>query len=236
MLIWLASYPRSGNTFVRVILNRVFGMKTTSLHGEGDLRVFSTRPGVMDAVGHVQSEVQGADLIAEAQRSNRLHVVKTHEAPLTSDPTIYVVRDGSSAIASYHHYLNEVENLDVPRDAVIEGRVYAGSWSDHFASWGPLERPNTLFLRYEDIVQDSDSLIRQLGEFCRVAPGSTRPPSFEELHTLHPDFFRIGNDAANIAEMEPYLPRLLELHGPLMRRLGYLLGGGERRQPLRRLG
>jgi hypothetical protein len=222
MLIWLASYPRSGNTFVRVILNSVFGTKTTSLHGQGDLRVFSARPGVLDAVGHVQSEVQGADLIAKAQRSDRLHVMKTHEAPPTSDPTIYIVRDGRSAIASYHHYLNEVEKLDVPQGAVIEGRVYAGSWSDHFTTWNPLERPNTLFLRYEDMTRDTDNLIRQLGEFCRVAPRSARPPSFEELHALHPDFFRAGNDDANIAEMEPYLPRLLELHGPLMRRLGYL--------------
>jgi hypothetical protein len=222
MLIWLASYPRSGNTFVRVILNSVFGMKTTSLHGQGDLRVFSARPGVTDAVGHVQTEVQGADLIAEAQRSDRLRVVKTHEAPLTSDPTIYIVRDGCSAIAPYHHYLNEVEKLDVPWEAVIEGRVYAGSWSNHFTAWNPLERPNTLFLRYEDITQDTDRFIRQLGDFCRVAPQSARPPSFEELHALHPDFFRVGNDAANIAETESYLPRLLELHGPLMRRLGYL--------------
>lgn len=222
MLVWLASYPRSGNTFVRVILNSVFGVKTTSLYGQGDMRVFSAQPGVMEAVGHFQSEVQGAELIAAAQRSDRIYFVKTHEAPPTADPTIYIVRDGRSAIASYHHYLNEVEKLDVSREAVIEGKVYAGSWSDHFATWNPLERSQTLLLRYEEITRDTDGLIRQLAEFSGTAPRSAQPPSFEDLHALHPNFFRAGSDGANIAEMAPHLPRFLELHGPLMRRLGYL--------------
>jgi hypothetical protein len=77
-------------------------------------------------------------------------------------------------------------------------------------------------LRYEDITRDTDGIIKKLGEFCGVAPKSGRPPSFKELHGLYPDFFRAGNDDANIAELQLNLPRFLELHGPLMRRLGYL--------------
>jgi hypothetical protein len=72
-------------------------MRTTSLHREGDLRVFCTKPGIKDAVSYVQSEVQGADLIEKAQYSDRLHIVKMHEALVTSDPIINIVREGLSA-------------------------------------------------------------------------------------------------------------------------------------------
>ncbi len=34
MLIGLASYPRSGNTFFRVLLNRYFGLQTYSLYDD----------------------------------------------------------------------------------------------------------------------------------------------------------------------------------------------------------
>ena len=30
--IWLASYPRSGNTFLRIVLAQVFGLKTASVY------------------------------------------------------------------------------------------------------------------------------------------------------------------------------------------------------------
>jgi len=34
MIVWLASYPRSGNTALRVLLNRVFGLETLSLYDD----------------------------------------------------------------------------------------------------------------------------------------------------------------------------------------------------------
>lgn len=35
--LWLASYPRSGNTLLRLIMNRVFGLQTASAH-DGEIR------------------------------------------------------------------------------------------------------------------------------------------------------------------------------------------------------
>ncbi len=38
MIVWLASYPRSGNTFFRVILNSIFDIKTYSIYDDkGDI-------------------------------------------------------------------------------------------------------------------------------------------------------------------------------------------------------
>jgi hypothetical protein len=222
MLIWLASYPRSGNTFLRVVLNGIFGIKTSSWNGHGDDRVFSSRPGVVDVIGHIRRPSHGVALIEEARRSDQIYVIKTHEPPLTDDPAIYVVRDGRSAVVSYYHYLNEVEHLSIAMETVIEGGVYAGSWSEHFVKWRPLERPTTLLLRYEEITKDTNRLIDLLAAFCFTKPKPTGPQSFESLHQLYPEFFRKGDDAANIAELVPYLPRFMQLHGSVMRILGYV--------------
>src|SRR6476620_3314267 len=107
MLIWLASYPRSGNTFVRAVLNDVFGIKARTLTGIGDDRVFSSRLGVVVAVGPLQSATRGVDFIDKARRSQEIYFLKTHEPQLTDDPAIYIVRDGRSAVVSYFNFMNE---------------------------------------------------------------------------------------------------------------------------------
>jgi len=222
MLVWLASYPRSGNTLVRVVLNDAFNIKTRALDGHGDDRVFSSRPGVIEAVGHVSSDKRGADLIEEAHRSDQLYILKTHEPPITDDPAIYIVRDGRSSVVSYYHYLNDVEKLAIPLDRVVAGEVYAGSWSDHFATWRPLERRRTLLLRYEEISKDIASLISSLSHFLSVQAISATTRSFRDLHRLYPEFFRGADDRRNIDELGALLPRFIELHGATMRRLGYI--------------
>jgi hypothetical protein len=223
MLIWLASYPRSGNTFVRVVLKAAFGIETRSLSGAGDDRVFSD-PRVADAVGHIKSERFGAELIEEARQSSELVILKTHEPPPTADSAIYIVRDGRSAIVSYHHYLSEIEHLQVDMESIIEGRVYAGSWSDHFNSWRPIDRPHTLFLRFEDMVARPDELVGRLSGFMGVQPLTTGVRSFTDLHGLFPQFFRSGSDERNIREIAPYRDLFMRRHGDLMRRLQYDVG------------
>ena len=36
MIVWLASYPRSGNTFLRVVLHNVYGVSTYSVYEDND--------------------------------------------------------------------------------------------------------------------------------------------------------------------------------------------------------
>jgi hypothetical protein len=221
MLIWLASYPRSGNTFVRIVLKDAFGLRTSSWTGDSDDRVFSRYPGVVDVVGHRSTQARGDDLIAEANASDQLYVIKTHEPPLTDDPVIYIVRDGRSAIVSYHHYLREIANISVPLEDVIAGRVYAGSWSDHFKAWRPDERRNALLLRYEDISNRPDDLVRALGTFISTEPKGAYTRTFSELNQLFPSFFRYGNDLLNIDEMQAHTEYFMQEHGALMRKLSY---------------
>jgi hypothetical protein len=80
--------------------------------------------------------------------------VKTHDPPEDNCKAIYIVRDGRSTCVSFYHYLKDFPHLDLKfsiRD-VIAGFTPFGSWGDHLDHWKPLDRPNTLFLKYEDLV------------------------------------------------------------------------------------
>lgn len=218
MLVWLASYPRSGNTLTRALLHQCFGLKTRSLDNTGDDRVFASSE-VRELVGHYSGQEDAEELIRNAQTSRSVHILKTHLVPPTDDPTIHIVRDGRAAIVSYFHYLREVEGLDVSLEAVLEGQVYAGSWSTHFEVISG--RQNRLLLKYEDLVLHPTDSTRQIAEFIGRPPSAEFTLSFEEMRKALPKFFRSGSNDSNIAELADFDQRYQELHGEVARKLGY---------------
>jgi sulfotransferase family protein len=221
MLVWVASYPRSGNTFVRMLLQSGFGLPSLSWHGSADPGAFGSLD-IERLVGHRDTAVPQDALIAWAQAQPDVCMIKTHEPPATNDPAIYVVRDGRSCVVSYHRYLNDIEHLPASLQDVIEGRVFAGSWSEHFAAWQPTRRPNTLLLRYEEITARPEEAVARLGDFLHRQPLGGRIPEFEELRRLNPHFFRAGDDAANIQQLQPYDESFRSRHTEVMTSLGYL--------------
>ena len=126
--IWLASYPRSGNTMLRYLLNQVFDLKTTSLY-DGDTRLFGAVAGVPELVGHYDRGAVGHG----SGGPSGYAFVKTHEPPIDSGPAIYIVRDGRSALVSYMHYLRRAEGVAVDLPSIIKGEVWPGSWSELFS-------------------------------------------------------------------------------------------------------
>lgn len=221
MLVWLASYPRSGNTYVRMLLKAGLDLDSMSLHRDADPRAFGS-DAVTALVGHVETTGSRAEIIAAAQADpGRVCIVKTHEAPETGDPAIFVVRDGRSAVISYYHFLNDVERVPTRLADVVEGRVFAGSWSDHYIAWQPAYRPHTLLLRYEEIVRDPAGTIAQLASFLRIPALSSEVPGFASMKLLNPRFFRAGDDADNLAQMSPYEELFRSRHQPVMNVLGY---------------
>jgi hypothetical protein len=221
MIVWLASYPRSGNTLLRLLLRNGLGLETYSLHNEGDDKDFGQDEGLSKLVGHISGK-DGQAVIEEARSSPELHIIKTHEKPLTDDPAIYIVRDGRSAVVSFFHYIHDRGNKSVSMESIIDGLSFSGSWSSHFEAWNPTTRPNTLFLRFETVADDPNGTIQQLSEFLQKPKIGDFDQSFEELNALSPQFFRSGNDQKNIGEIKPFLGRFAARHGQLMREMGYM--------------
>lgn len=223
MLLWLASYPRSGNTFLRVILNKIFDLPSVDIYGAKSEQAFINNGTMFQAMGGVTHEMAPEELISHAREDDYLSVVKTHERLKNDDPAIYIVRDGRSSIVSYYHYLMNVEGSINSLEDIIKGKVYAGSWSEHIYDWAPESRHRTLFIRFENLVTRPDLEIERIGQFLCLEPRSKTTMTFEMLHETFPQFFRSGSDEKNIRELEDsgHLDLFWRWHTPMMVRLGY---------------
>ena len=152
-LVWLASYPRSGNTFLRTILWQCFALRSASIY-PSDL---GGNRKLEEYVGHIE---HGPDRHIRFPE-NSIPLVKTHEHAEDKNPAIYVIRDGRAASVSLWRFYDK----SLPLEAIIEGRHRFGTWSDHVQSWNPWERPSTLLLRYEDMRSNLVSVLRSISEF-----------------------------------------------------------------------
>ena len=101
MLIWLASYPRSGNTFLRILLNRLYGFTTTTGYDDNDPVAQQIGPEVVGYEPRLHT-------LQEIVEQPKITFVKTHRQPhrveCGEQPAIYIVRDGRDAIVSFAHY------------------------------------------------------------------------------------------------------------------------------------
>lgn len=206
--LWLASYPRSGNTFLRSIFYDCFGIVTGSAYYEenGDA-------GLLNLLGRGRDRENDVD--------NRFS--KTHDYPADDHPAIYIVRHGAASIVSYRHYMKNFAGADIPLSDIISGNIMFGSWSDHYNTWQPATRRQTLLVRYEDLVSSNQaSVIESIGDFIGIRPKNFFTKDFKKLQSIHDKFFRSGNNQNNISEFSDDDLKLFNAkHGKLMLELGY---------------
>ncbi len=230
MIIWLASYPRSGNTFFRMVLNHRYNLPTLSIYEDSRVGL----DGIAGIVGHV--DVSGRlDQIADADQP---YLVKTHEPPHDYNPAVYIVRDGRDVITSYTKYklsfnrsrwsawrrmLPPYSTINIMKNLVLSYDDYGG-WSRHVEQWR--NRPGkVILLRYEDLkenpLEESDRVIRMLG--LDLKPTRLDPlPTFKQLHAASPRFFRKGLSGSWREDMPPSIQQLFwRYHGHVMSELGY---------------
>ena len=235
MIVWLASYPRSGNTLFRMALKHVYGLETYSAYEDPDI----TGMGAAPTVGHA-----GRAKIKRLSRSRKTYLVKTHTRVPDDRAAIYIVRDGRDACVSHAHYIRaglllspqERANRLPPsfedklRHIILGGSTYGG-WSQHVNVWtDPARRAPLHLVRYEELIASPEAVVGRAIEAVEAATGRTAGretaagslPSFEELNRKWPDFFRKGTTGAWRDDMPPELHELFwEHHGSAMQALGY---------------
>ena len=224
MIIWLASYPRSGNTFFRLLLNRLYGLRTHSVYADRQVGK------IAQIVGHAPMDRP----LAELATASETHVIKTHDLPGDdAHPALYLVRDGRDVLVSYARYILSFEadrgdhdEASAFRAALHDLIAYDGS----FGGWGPnvlawSRRPGTAIVGFEGLVADPIATVRrslaQIG-YTPTETGGATMPTFEELHQLMPKFFRRGQVGSWRTEMPEDLHDLFwERHGGVMQQMGY---------------
>ncbi|HRZ42279.1 MAG TPA: glycosyltransferase [Bacteroidales bacterium] len=228
-MIWLASFPRSGNTFVRNILFEVFGLESSTFDMHEGLLL---EPGYLD-----------------------FPVVKTHMLPgelIPDDPgikAVYLVRDGRDALVSMAHHRSDIiapgspfrENLQAA--IMAEKGSFFGGWSQNVKQW--IGRAD-LIIRYEELIVNPAACIERIrllagwpeGDYSRIptfaglkfglpryGSGRDRSLSGEERKALAARNFRKGVAGAWQEEMPDDLMHLFwSMHGETMLKLGYHYG------------
>jgi len=224
MIVWLASFPRSGNTMVRILLHKVYGQPSYSLYEERPGEGFAD---TMGSAGQIAED--GLD---ELRQRPGPCFVKTHGFPLDESPALCLVRDGRDALVSYAHFLRAFEpdvwsqsTFDDVLRVLVESPDYYGGWTGNVLAWDErTASAPTVWLRYEDLVGDPigrlEEALSQLG--IAVRPTGNPAVAFDDLHSRWPDFFRSGRPAAWQDEMNDELCEIFwRGHEETMRRFGY---------------
>jgi len=223
---WLASFPRSGNTYFRNILYYVYGIESSTWHKE---------------------TAYGVD-----ENYDRYQFVKTHLLPgelLPDDPSIpaiYIVRDGRDAVVSIAHHRSDLVQPGSDFDSnlleaiVAEEGSFFGGWSKNVNEW--IQRAQ-LLIRYEDLIADPVAVFKRVEKLIPLPPPAwDKLPGFEEMKKGKPmyggvskitdpkfnpeefagKFFRKGKSGGWKEEMPPHVQDLFwNHHGAAMERLGY---------------
>lgn len=217
MIIWLASYPRSGNTFFRHVCWKSFGIKTYS--------VYSEEGNGANGEGVLGFQRTPFFDFARADIGPGPYLVKTHEQDhaFSGWRAIHMVRDGRAALVSHAHFKQDLEGDKRQFAQILKELILSEMWSVHTLMW--MDRtPRPITVQFADLIAfPAREVSRALTEAGMDHPVSqTAPLTFDELHQRGPLAFRQGKADGWKEEFPSCLNQLFwQRHREPMERLGY---------------
>ncbi|MFC1856768.1 sulfotransferase domain-containing protein [Thermodesulfobacteriota bacterium] len=227
--VFLVSYPRSGNTWVRQMIALL-------KHPELDL----TRDEV-DA--YIPDPYYNPSILSVISRPR---VIKSHEPYVPEYPkVIYLFRDGRNCLVSWYDVQTKLDGYTETFDAFVKGCISGaigpfGSWQDHVKSWVlTAHNKPILNIRYEELCDQTEQFLQKIGIFLDIAAdknkiravieGSSRQVRQAFLRNIRPHQwnkgFRGGVLGGSEKWREFFSDELLELYwqyaGETMEALGY---------------
>ena len=170
-IIWLASYPKSGNTWVRFILsNALFGPADRSI--DVNRRIPDLHRRLPD--DRLNRPDDGAPLLAKTH----FEMTPAHPELSRTDRALHIVRDPRDVLLSALNY----RRLNGVTPAQLSDRAYAevfintggdptwkqqkfGTWASHARSWTSTDRFPVKTIRYEDLRTDTRGVMRDVIDF-----------------------------------------------------------------------
>ena len=185
MITWIASYPKSGNTWVRSFLSNYLSDKEDfNFKQLKNIKKFP-REYLFKELNVNQNNP--SDIAANwipmqniVNLKNKLTYLKTHNAMMTinnhkftdADNTngfIYLVRDPRDVLISYtsHMSVSLEETLNIMTSDLAhskEDKVIMSTWANHYNSWKNSNFPK-IIIRYEDLVENTQDSFNKIISF-----------------------------------------------------------------------
>ena len=203
-IIWLASYPKSGNTWLRIFLENLF-RNTQSPADINDLSVvkfsdnsFSLYETVSGKSLRNENDSNIHKLRNQVQKYMGSHsetvFAKTHNAVMNFENSpliwlehlagvVYVIRNPLDMLISFSDHYNltiddTIEAISSPYHRInsTEKGIFQilGGWSNHYYSWFSVENLSPLCLRYEDMIQNPVKSFGKLTKFLGLPKDTPR--------------------------------------------------------------
>ena len=193
MIIWLASYPKSGNTLLRSILSSYFYSKDGVLKFENldKISQFPQSHHFLPLGIDIENEEEVFKNFINAQSlinedKGKIKFFKTHSSLCkmydcnytdlkNTLGAIYIVRDPRNVVTSLaHHFslnINEATETVLDNNRFMEKslktcKVFLGSWGSNYNSWKELEKSKKyLLIKYEDLIHKKKTVMLRTFKF-----------------------------------------------------------------------
>ncbi len=197
MIIWLASYPKSGNTWIRALLTTLLysndskcNFKNLSL-----IEQYPTRKHYEGFINNFQdfNQIKKAWEISQDKINldKKLKILKTHHVnckigqyPFTNKNNtlgvIHIVRDPRNVVTSIKNHFSKNDYTEALKFITNENKVITNdwdvstlisSWKTNYISWKAVNK-NYLLIKYEDLLLNLEKefikIINFLGKFEQI--------------------------------------------------------------------
>lgn len=206
MIIWLASYPKSGNTFVRAFLSSYYYSKDGNFDFSllEHIKQFPNEEFFSKKFNNVE---EASEEWVRAQKkvieNKKIKFFKTHscmatykERPFTTAETtlgaIYIVRDPRNVFTSLknHFSMNDDDAMEMIKDkqrglisdeGIFSTYTLISSWANHYNSWTKTNHFRRLIIKYEDLISNSYETFRDIIVFTNTLINRTEGVNKEKL-------------------------------------------------------
>lgn len=237
--IMLATYPRSGNTWV---INLLMYLGILVLAGRYHSLDIERAIDIPDEPSEYIPALQELKSI-RGDRILPYRVIKTHDRykPNFYHKAINMIRDGRDVMVSYYYYSKRFNNFEGSfLDFLNLSPSPASEWAEHVESWLSAQEADVLYLRYENLKKNpfreiqamlnflnearSDSDIQDAISICSFQNLSKHERTVESSLIQDPNlrFFRKGSvaDWKNVFRPE-HISKFKQGANPMLLKLGY---------------
>lgn len=188
MILWLASYPKSGNTLLRSLLSSYFYTKDGIFDFEllKNIQYFPSHTFYRDSTIDTNNDYDVIKNYINVQKKfiqdkKRITFLKTHSSFFKANNhrftnlqnslgAVYVVRDPRKVVVSYANHFRM--DIDQATNALLNDvgiyerntrlKTFCGKWNFNYSSWKKFNVQKLFLIKYEDLIKDKENILKEI--------------------------------------------------------------------------